>query len=272
MIEVIGKNGAGKSYITNQLYKMGFDRQVGYTTRKPRDGEIDGVDYFFISLSEFESKLLRGDFVDYKFRNDHYYGIDKNNLTENSILVSGDSKKIEMKTGFNIDRVYLNSDIKTRYERVLTRKDTTVNNFSRFHSENFSFLYDFNAIFIDNQSEDDASIKQIVNLIESDDKKHIPNRTFLGNEIEKFDFEKNCKTDDKLLALLAYEEYLLRKLLLKNNFVSDNITKEEYYKSLCIFAELIGVKDNKKNKEGLSVKIEDQEYNFDYKEKRLMKK
>ena len=49
MIEIIGKNGAGKSYLANELYNFGFKRNVGYTTRPMRDGEINGVDYYFIS-------------------------------------------------------------------------------------------------------------------------------------------------------------------------------------------------------------------------------
>ena len=55
MIEIIGKNGAGKSYLANKLYHLGFERNVGYTTRPIRDGEIDGIDYFF-TRNNFISK------------------------------------------------------------------------------------------------------------------------------------------------------------------------------------------------------------------------
>ena len=62
MIEIIGKNGAGKSYLANKLYYLGFKRNVGYTTRPIRDGEIDGIDYFFITKEKFEEYIVNNDF------------------------------------------------------------------------------------------------------------------------------------------------------------------------------------------------------------------
>lgn len=73
MIEIIGKNGAGKSYLANKLYYLGFKRNVGYTTRPIRDGEIDGIDYFFITKEKFEEYIVNNDFVEYKIRNGFYY-------------------------------------------------------------------------------------------------------------------------------------------------------------------------------------------------------
>lgn len=95
MIEIIGKNGAGKSYLANKLYYLGFKRNVGYTTRPIRDGEIDGIDYFFITKEKFEEYIVNNDFVEYKIRNGFYYGILKNNISNNTILVSGDTKKLK---------------------------------------------------------------------------------------------------------------------------------------------------------------------------------
>ena len=92
MIEIIGKNGAGKSYLANKLYYLGFKRNVGYTTRPIREGEIDGIDYFFITKEKFEEYIVNNDFVEYKIRNGFYYGILKNNITNNTIFVSGDTK------------------------------------------------------------------------------------------------------------------------------------------------------------------------------------
>ena len=68
MIEIIGKNGAGKTYLANRLNQLGFQRVVGYTTRPMREGEINGVDYFFITKEEFEEHIRNNEFVDYKKR------------------------------------------------------------------------------------------------------------------------------------------------------------------------------------------------------------
>ena len=58
MIEIIGKNGSGKSYLANKLYNLGFKRNVGYTTRPIRDNEIDGLDYFFITQEKLEMVFI----------------------------------------------------------------------------------------------------------------------------------------------------------------------------------------------------------------------
>ena len=49
MILILGKNGAGKSYLLDHLAKKGFCKVVGYTTRPMRNGEVDGSDYFFLT-------------------------------------------------------------------------------------------------------------------------------------------------------------------------------------------------------------------------------
>ena len=58
MIDIIGKNGAGKTTLANFLYDFGFERNIGYTTRPKRSGEIDGIDYYFVAEKEFKRKII----------------------------------------------------------------------------------------------------------------------------------------------------------------------------------------------------------------------
>lgn len=268
MIEIIGKNGSGKSYIAKELYKNGFKINIGYTTRSKRINEKDGIDYFFIDKSEFENKIHNGEFADYKLKNNNYYGILKRDLTENSILVSGDSKKIEQVTGIKIKKVYLNCDMITRFERVSMRKEPLINTFDRFHSENFSFLYDFDAIFIDNTN------NPIVNLLEQfkiiDNLPLIANRLFIEEEVKKYALEKKENTNNKLLTMLKYEEFLLRMFFLNNKVLNNDIIIASYYHELSMFAKSIGIESYLTN-DGLIAAIDNQEYNFNYLEKRLLK-
>ena len=53
------------------------EKSVSYTTRAPRSEETPGIDYNFISLSEFEEKILKKDFLEYAKVFDHYYGTSK---------------------------------------------------------------------------------------------------------------------------------------------------------------------------------------------------
>lgn len=269
MIEIIGKNGAGKSYLANKLYHLGFERNVGYTTRPIRDGEIDGIDYFFITKEKFEEYIAKNYFVEYKIRNGFYYGILKNNISNNTIFVSGDTKKIEQVTGFNILKLYVDCDLSTRYLRVLTRNDTTKNVFNRFHTENFSYLSDFNAIFIDNCLNTDASLDSIINIIVSDsfNDKLTANREFIRRKVDEFDFLSINSFNDKLLMLLKFEEYLLRRLFLESKDLSDYTTVKKYYNGLFDFLNSNNINYKILYNE-LYVTVNGEEYKLDYKVKK----
>lgn len=53
---------------------------VSYTTRHPRPGEVNGVDYHFISEKEFLAKMAKGDFLEHAKVFDHYYGTTKSSI------------------------------------------------------------------------------------------------------------------------------------------------------------------------------------------------
>jgi guanylate kinase len=68
--------GTGKTTLVNMLTNE-FDciePSISYTSRQPRDGEVNGVSYHFISPEEFEQKIEKGDFLEYVKLYDHYYG------------------------------------------------------------------------------------------------------------------------------------------------------------------------------------------------------
>jgi guanylate kinase len=78
---VSAPSGAGKSSLIQALIKTQplYDTQVSvsHTTRRMRDGEMYGKDYFFISKDKFEDMIAQGDFLEYAKVFDHYYGTSK---------------------------------------------------------------------------------------------------------------------------------------------------------------------------------------------------
>jgi len=67
---ISGPSGAGKTTLANELLtRLGshynMHRVITYTTKFPRKGELNGVDYHFISEVEFEAKLAVGFFIEY---------------------------------------------------------------------------------------------------------------------------------------------------------------------------------------------------------------
>ncbi len=69
-------SGAGKTTVCDALLKELPDlrRAVTTTTRQPRTGEVNGVDYFFLSREEFQDKLKAGRFLESAVIYDNYYG------------------------------------------------------------------------------------------------------------------------------------------------------------------------------------------------------
>lgn len=74
---ISGPSGAGKSTLLARLtaeFKEECYFSVSCTTRTPRDGEMDGVDYHFISEDDFKKGIEKDLFLEYAFVHSHYYG------------------------------------------------------------------------------------------------------------------------------------------------------------------------------------------------------
>jgi guanylate kinase len=71
-----GPSGAGKSTIIEKSssYIGEYYFSISTTTRPPRDGERDGVDYYFVSKEEFEEDIKAGEFLEYAMVHGNYYG------------------------------------------------------------------------------------------------------------------------------------------------------------------------------------------------------
>lgn len=77
LVVLSGPSGVGKGTVRKALFEMyGKDLtySVSMTTRTIREGEKDGVDYYFVSKEEFEKKIAEGAFLEYSFFCGNYYG------------------------------------------------------------------------------------------------------------------------------------------------------------------------------------------------------
>lgn len=86
IIVMVGPSGSGKTSIGEVLSKDGVQRLTTTTTRAPREGEEDGIDYYFREFSELDSE----DFVEQTIYNGNRYGLTKeevsNQLKEHDIV------------------------------------------------------------------------------------------------------------------------------------------------------------------------------------------
>jgi guanylate kinase len=78
LIVISGPSGAGKGTICKALSEdQNLWISVSATTRKPRNGEVDGLNYFFLSKQEFTDKIDEDDFFEYAEVYGNYYGTPK---------------------------------------------------------------------------------------------------------------------------------------------------------------------------------------------------
>ena len=72
---ISGPSGTGKGTICNEILKdIHNDFSVSMTTREPREGEIDGKHYFFVSHEVFIENIEKNNFLEYASVFDNYYG------------------------------------------------------------------------------------------------------------------------------------------------------------------------------------------------------
>lgn len=95
MIVVSGPAGSGKGTVNAHLIATGDYRfSVSATTRAPRPGEINGVNYYFITQEEFLSRIASGDMLEYTQYCGNYYGTPKKEAEET--LASGKNLLLEI--------------------------------------------------------------------------------------------------------------------------------------------------------------------------------
>lgn len=89
LIVISGPSGVGKGTVRKALFEMdGHDLvySISMTTRPPREGEIDGVDYYFVSKEEFEQRIKEDKFLEYAMFVGQYYGTPKDKVDEQMAL------------------------------------------------------------------------------------------------------------------------------------------------------------------------------------------
>ena len=75
LLVLSGFSGVGKGTVAKKLVeKYGYSLSISATTRKPREGEVDGREYFFKTVDDFKNLIDYNGFIEYARYVDNYYG------------------------------------------------------------------------------------------------------------------------------------------------------------------------------------------------------
>jgi guanylate kinase len=109
LIVISGPSGAGKGTICRELlrsYSDNLQLSVSATTRKPRDGEAEGVNYFFKDKAEFTKMAENGEFIEYAKVHDNYYGTPKKYVMDKLEEGKNVILEIDVQGGIKVKHVF----------------------------------------------------------------------------------------------------------------------------------------------------------------------
>lgn len=84
VIVLSGPSGVGKGTVVKKMLENSDDYalSISATTRSPREGEIDGVNYFFLTVDDFKDRIEKGLILEYAQYCDNYYGTPRSYVEE----------------------------------------------------------------------------------------------------------------------------------------------------------------------------------------------
>ena len=135
IVTVTGPSGSGKTVLSKKLKDSGFEPLISTTTRLPRQGEVDGVDYYFLSEEQFNRDLKNGLFMENVEYNGVLYGVSSKeasrafSMNKPAVLVA-EPHGVEQiadfcaKENWDCFRVFVNNDPRLLLGRLLNRLRT----------------------------------------------------------------------------------------------------------------------------------------------------
>lgn len=105
---ISGPSAVGKGTIVTTMIKGSdtIDLSISATTRGPRDGETDGVHYYFVSKEKFEEGIRNGEFLEYAEVHANYYGTPLAPVKEKLALGRDVILEIDVQGAMNVKKVY----------------------------------------------------------------------------------------------------------------------------------------------------------------------
>ena len=169
-------SGAGKTTLTKKIQQkyQNFKISVSCTTRSPRDNEVDGVDYHFLSEKKFKELIKTNSFYEYAKIFENYYGTLKSTVDQiikkNDILFDIDwqgTKQLSKFENLKLVKVYLTTENKNELKkRLINRNQNSLKEVEkRFNSfdEDIKHWNDYDYIVINKNL--DVCFKQIEEII-----------------------------------------------------------------------------------------------------------
>lgn len=181
LIVISGPSGVGKGTICKSFFAKNnnddIKLSVSCTTRKPRIGEKDKLNYFFVENNKFEDMIKNNEFLEYAKVYDNYYGTPESYVEENLNKGITIVLEIDIQGALNVKRrcpdgvfiFILPPSMEELKYRIIKRGSESEDSFKkRFNSayDEIKFITDYNYVIVNDTI--DNSVKHVENIIEAE--------------------------------------------------------------------------------------------------------
>ncbi|MFN3967096.1 MAG: guanylate kinase [Endomicrobiia bacterium] len=182
IIVISGPSGAGKTTVCKEILKRIKNTvfSVSATTRKPRKGEIQGRDYFFVSKEKFKEMIRNKDLIEWAIVHNNYYGTPKKFLQKTINSGKDIILDIDVQGGRKIKKLYpkgvfiflMPSSLKALEQRIRKRAqddEKTIKIRMKNVKKEISYMSDYTYLVINDKLND--AVEDIISIIKAEHRK-----------------------------------------------------------------------------------------------------
>lgn len=192
LVVISGFSGVGKGTVVNSLLQRhtGYALSVSATTRDPRPGEQEGVNYFYLSEDQFKEMIREDGLIEHTVYCNHYYGTPRKFVEDNLARGIDIILEIEVEGALNIRKQYPDSPLifimppsaAALRERLLGRgseDEETVNKRLTRAAAEAQYVEHYDYIFVNENGKADECADRIHELVSGLHAKLSMNRPFV---------------------------------------------------------------------------------------------
>ena len=189
---ISGFSGAGKGTLMRALLERydNYALSISATTRAPREGEVDGREYFFKSTEEFESMIDNSELIEYAKYVSNYYGTPKAYVEEQLEAGKNVILEIEIQGALNIKKMYPDAvllfimppsaeELERRLVGRGTEDEATIKARLQRASDEAKGVENYNYIVINDKVDD--CVEAIHSIVNSEKRKAVNNMSLINN-------------------------------------------------------------------------------------------
>jgi len=191
LVVISGPSGSGKGTICKRLIEVmdNIKVSVSATTRKPRVGEVEGINYFFIDEEKFIQKINNDEFLEYASVYGNYYGTPKKEVLNELENGKDIILEIDIQGALNVKKNYPKGvfifilppsikELKNRIEgRGTDSNEVILRRMECVYEElNYAFQYDYVVL----NDEVEAAVEKIKGIISAEKNKAIRNQALIN--------------------------------------------------------------------------------------------